>query len=346
MLERVSSKKIFFWLFLIVFLWLAVSRFAETKRIFEVLSTGRWYWISLAIICQIIYYPLYAKFVDFVFRIFRLKIGWRKLLPVTIAAKFTDVALPVATFGTVAIFLRHSKKQNLSIANTGIGVAFALLTQVLAFTLVAIASFTLFYIVDGIPAYLSVAFYLLLIIVGVTLYYIVRLSAKRTPPSRFVLWVIKSIVRAAGQKQVEIETVEAIFLEIGSDVSTNRRKILPGLMLALNLQLINFVTLSFIYLAFVGHFHFQAILMAYVSALLFTIVSVTPQGVGVVETVMINSLILSGLDISEAAVITFVFRSLLYWLPVFAGFYFFSRLEFDSTKTSLNKRRPYGQSAI
>lgn len=334
--EKASSKKIIFWIFLIVFIWLAVSHFAQTKEIFQVFLTGRWYWVGAAMLCQIFYYPFYAHFVDYVFNIFGLNFGWRGILPVTIAAKFTDVALPVSTFGTVAIFLRNSRKQNKSALNTGIAISFVLMYQVLAFTILAVLGFIFLYIFNKVPSYMSVTFYMLVALVAIVLFTIIRLSAHKEAPSRFVLWVIKIIAKMAGQRDVKLEQIEAIFMELGADVRRNRKKILPALYRAISAHLINMLTLTFIFLAFAGHFDPLAILVTYIGALLFTIVSITPQGVGVVETVMITALHSYGLELSVATVITFAFRSLLYWLPVFAGFYYFSKLELKANDPSLN----------
>lgn len=325
--QRGSSKKILYWIFLIVFVWLAVTHFDQTKQVVRVLLTGKWYWIVMAIVCQIFYYPVYAKFVDYVFNIFDLKIGWREILPLTIATKFTDVALPVSTFGTIAVFIRHSRKKNLSTLNTGIAISFVLMFQIVAFSLIALLGFILLYFLNKVPAYMSVTFYIFLSLILAGLFIIARLSVDKTPPSRFVLWIIKLVAKMAGQKNVKIEEIEQIFLEIGADVKRNHKKIVPALYRGLIVHSINILTLGFVFLAFVGHINILAILTAYIGALLFTIVSITPQGVGVVETVMITALHSYGFDLPVATVITFAYRSLLSWLPVFAGFYFFSRQE-------------------
>ena len=89
--EKASSKKIFFWLLLVAFLWIAVTYFAKTEQILKVLSTGRWYFIGLAVVLQIFYYPFYAYFLESIFKIFKINLGIRNILPVYIASKFTDV---------------------------------------------------------------------------------------------------------------------------------------------------------------------------------------------------------------------------------------------------------------
>lgn len=329
--DRASSKKIIFWLFLIVFAWLMVTHFTETKKVFDVLRSGRWFWVLMAFVLQIIYYPFYSRFIQCVFKIFRVNQSWREILPISIAAKFTDVALPVATFGTFAVFLRNAKKKNNTTLNTGIAVAFVLIYEILAFTAIALLGFILLYVFDQAPTYLSITFYILLALVAVALYYIIKLSKNETP-NRFILWLIRYIARLAGRKNVKIDEIETIFLEIGSDVRKNGDKLASAFYQAVGTHLLNMATLACIFLAFSNQVNVFAVITTYISALLFTIISITPQGVGVVETIMITAMKSCGMDLSVAAVITFAFRSLLYWLPVFPGFYFFSQLELKQEK--------------
>lgn len=327
--NKASSKKIIFWLFLIVFLWLAATRLDQTKNVLEILSTGRWYWIAPALVCQFFFYPLYAHFISHVLRIFRLEQSWRQILPVYIASKFTDVALPISTFGKVAVFLRHSKRQNLSTLNTGIGVSFVMLFEVSAFITVALISLLTLLIFGQSRAYLYVTLLILVLAVVLVILFLISLAVYKRPPNRLVLWLIKQIARPAGYKNVQLSQIEEVFREIGADIDKKQDKIWTGLWLAISAHLINMLTLAFVFLAFAGHLNILAVLAAYTAGLLYTIVSITPQGIGVVETIMITTIHSFGIDLPVAAVVTLVFRSILYWLPVFPGFYFFSRLELE-----------------
>jgi uncharacterized protein (TIRG00374 family) len=235
----------------------------------------------------------------------------------------------------VAIFLRNSKKQNTSTLTTGIGISFVMLFEVLAFVIVAILSMATLFVFGHAAAYLYITLLILVGLVAVVILFIFQLAIYKQPPSRPVLWLIKLIARLAGQKKVELIDIEKLFREIGDDIAENSGKLKTGLWLAITTHLINIVTLTFIFLAFAGHFNPLAVLAAYTAGLLYTIVSITPQGVGVVETIMIATIHSFGLDLPTSAVVTLVFRSLLYWLPVFAGFYCFSRLEFEPKRRDL-----------
>jgi uncharacterized protein (TIRG00374 family) len=53
---------------------------------------------------------------------------------------------------------------------------------------------------------------------------------------------------------------------------------------------------------------------------LFTIVSPTPSGIGVVEGAMTLGLASLGVPLAEATVVTLAYRGLTFWLPFIYGF--------------------------
>jgi uncharacterized protein (TIRG00374 family) len=324
---KASLGKIIFFLFLLVFIWILITRFGQTKQIVMVLSSGRWYWILLAVICQIFYYPFYAGFIEFIVNIFGMVFSKKKIMMINIASKFTDVALPLATFGQVAVFVRNAKKEKLPAIDAGIAIVFALLSQVTAFLFLSIIVASILSFFGEQRAYLLIPILFLSLVVTIAVWFLIRLSLFKKKPNKLILWVVKKISKIAGQGDMSLAEIEKIFMETGTDLRKANKKIWKALLLAFMTHLINLLTLSFVYLAFVGTLNPLAVIGGYVACLLFTIVSITPQGVGVAETVMVATFRSFGLDLSQAAVITLAYRSLLYWLPMFVGFYVFSRLE-------------------
>ena len=324
---KASLGKIIFFLFLLVFIWIIITRFGQTKQMVMVLSSGRWYWIALAVLCQLFYYPFYARFIEFIVNIFGMTFPRKKILMINIASKFTDVALPLATFGQVAVFIRNARKEKLPALDAGISIVFALLSQVASFLFLAIFVSSILSFFGQQRAYLLIPILFLSLVIIVAVWFLVRLSIFRKKPNGTILWVIKKISKIAGQGHISESEIEQIFMETGTDLRRANNKIWKALLLSFSTHLINLLTLAFIYLAFMGTINPLAIIGGYVACLLFTIVSITPQGVGVAETVMVATFRSFGLDLSQAAVITLAYRSLLYWLPMFVGFYVFSRLE-------------------
>lgn len=330
MKSRNFFKEFIFWIIFAVFFWIVVSHFAQTKHILDVLHTGKWYWIGLAALCQLIYYPLYASYVHNVFGLFRVNLSLRNILPIYISSKFTDVALPLSTFGEVAVFVRNGKRNGNSALNVGIGILSAMVLEVMAF--VALSAFTLIilYFFKETRTYLFVSLSILAVTLLMLAAIVIRIAVKRKPLNKPILWLIRLIAKIARQGNVEVEEINRIADEMGADLRNGKDKIWPLFWQAIITHLLNLSTFLFVYLAFAGSLNILSVLTGYVASLLFTIVSITPQGIGVAETITITSLHSFGLDIPTAAVITLAFRGLLYWIPMFPGFYIFSHLEIAS----------------
>lgn len=330
--NKTSSKKIIFFVVLIIFVWIAVNRFGKTEEIVRVLASGKWYWIVAAVICQLFFYPFYARFAEKVFHIFDVNLTQKNILPVYLASKFTDVALPIASVGKFAIFIRNGKKFNISPLNAGIGIGFVLFFEVLAFTVLSVFTILILLVFNNPPIYVVITLLILIAIMSLVVWFLIRRSISKKPVNRFFMLGIRVLLKFAKKGAVVEEDIQKVFSEIGKDLQSGKEKLWPTFKLAFVTHLINLFTFAFIFLAFSGHFDFMAILATYVAGILFTIISVTPQGVGVAETVMIATMRSFGVDFSVAAVITLAFRGLLYWLPLFIGFYYFSHLELKEDK--------------
>lgn len=328
MAEKItSSKKIIFWILLVIFLWILAVHFAKTEEILRVLSSGKWYWIALALLMQFFLYPFYAYYAKYVLGMFQVNLGFKNILYIYLASKFTDVAFPISTVGKVAVFVRNGKKLNYSSFDTAVGTSLVLFFELVAFTIIALTSLLVLFITHQSQSYLLIPIFALVFIVLVAIALLTRtiIAKRKIGPTfmKLILW----IARLFHLKQANQENIELAFRKIGDDLSNAKKNIWKALGLAFLVHLINLLTLTFIFLAFAGNFNFFAILATYVGGILFTIISITPQGVGVAETIMITTMRAYGIDFSTATVITLAFRGLLYLLPMFIGFYFFSHLE-------------------
>jgi phosphatidylglycerol lysyltransferase len=98
----------------------------------------------------------------------------------------------------------------------------------------------------------------------------------------------------------------------------------PGLLartffFAIVCHTIDLVCLYAIFLAFDQPVGFGALVAGYSMAILFWIVSPTPQGVGVVEAVVAMVYTSLGVPGSKAVIISLAFRGLAFWIPLLVG---------------------------
>jgi hypothetical protein len=90
---------------------------------------------------------------------------------------------------------------------------------------------------------------------------------------------------------------------------------------------VNLAALAMLFLAFRQPAGPGALVAGYAMCILFWIVSITPQGIGIVEGVTALVLASLGVPAEKAAVIALAFRGLTFWLPFGIGFFQLRRVK-------------------
>ena len=101
--------------------------------------------------------------------------------------------------------------------------------------------------------------------------------------------------------------------------------------IALVAHIINLGTLYCLFLAFHRHVGLGTVMAGYAVGILFWIVSITPQGIGVVEGLMALTFTSLGFPGAVAATVAIAFRGLTFWIPMLLGFLAIQRLHVVGT---------------
>ena len=54
------KRRWLFWILIIAFLWVVISRFADIEKLVKTLEGGQWQWVAVAGLLQILYYIVYT----------------------------------------------------------------------------------------------------------------------------------------------------------------------------------------------------------------------------------------------------------------------------------------------
>jgi glycosyltransferase 2 family protein len=101
-------------------------------------------------------------------------------------------------------------------------------------------------------------------------------------------------------------------------------------------QIINILCLWLLFLAFNQPITIGPLVAGYAIGILFWIVSITPQGIGVVEGVMTLVYTSFGIPAAVATTVTLTFRGLSFWLPFTIGFFLLRRIKtFETDRKSV-----------
>ena len=111
-------------------------------------------------------------------------------------------------------------------------------------------------------------------------------------------------------------------VEVASGLSIlhkKRRGILIPFLFALNSKLLQTLILAMTFMAFGVQFTIGTIIAGFASAYLFLIVSPTPYGIGVVETLLPLALTSLSVAWEDSVLITLMYRGITFWVPLVLG---------------------------
>jgi phosphatidylglycerol lysyltransferase len=132
-----------------------------------------------------------------------------------------------------------------------------------------------------------------------------------------------------------VEQNSAEFTEAAMAIAARPAQLLRTIGIAFAAHTVNLATLYVLFLAFHQKVHFGVLVAGYAMGILFWIVAITPQGIGVVEGMMTLVFTSLGVPIERAAVISLAFRGLTFWLPLGIGFILLRRLKSFGVKDSV-----------
>ena len=318
MKNKISFGKIFFFIIIVAACWYAFKHFGETADVAKALIQGDWRWISLALILQVIYYPIYGRYLKLCFDYFQLGYTKGRLMQVFLATKFTNIVFPLATVGQVALFAAEAKRKRGSATAATFASGLAMIVDVISFWIVSLVPIFILernHILT--PYYLYAFLILTFAVIGLSTFILLYFKNKKFAKIAFGFFS-KNMNKFGTSLEKEEVPVMAGKL----------RNHLPKLLgHSIILQIINISTLFLIYLAFGQFSYLSNVVTSYTIGMLFTIVSITPQGAGFAEAAMVLAMVASGVPLSNAILITAAFRGLLIALPFFVGFVYFQKLK-------------------
>jgi glycosyltransferase 2 family protein len=329
-----TLKRWIIWLLIISFLWLVISRMTEISYLADTLSKGQWQWVWVAIFLQVIYYLTLAELYRSGFDTVGVKARIRDLVPVTFASLFVNVAVPTAGASGAALFVDDATHRGQSATRAAAGTLLVLVVSYTSVLLVLIAGMAYLFIQDSLRLYEIIGASILLVgtLGQVTL---LLLGLWRPEWMHRMLISIQRLVNNLAAHFHRPDILEASWAEItAGEFSEAARAIVAHpsrlartLAIALFAHALNLACLFTLFLSFHQTVNLGVLVAGYAMGMLFLIVSITPQGIGVVEGVM--TLVFTSLHVpaAQSAVVSLAFRGLTFWLPLLIGFILLRRVK-------------------
>jgi phosphatidylglycerol lysyltransferase len=335
------KRRWLFWLLVILFVWVVVSRLTEIKKLAETLMGGQWQWVAVAALLQVAYYIVYTGLYQSAFLTVGVESRLGELLPVTFSSIFVNVAAPSGGASGIALFVDDAARRGQSAARATVGTLLVLVADFSAFLLILLAGVVYLFTHHDLKIYESLAAVILLGVIG-SLTAMLLLGLWRPEWLRRLLsWVQRLVNRFArlvrrpdflDENWVEKNAAE--FTEASIAIAAQPGHLGWTVFIALAAHLIDLSTLFVLFLAFHQPVHFGVLVAGYSMGILFWIIAITPQGIGVVEGMMTLVFASLGVPIDRATIIALAFRGLTFWLPLGIGFLLLRRMKAFSTEES------------
>jgi len=118
----------------------------------------------------------------------------------------------------------------------------------------------------------------------------------------------------------------AEFAGVSKQLTKNKTALAKLAAVSFLVHITNALTLFFCFFAFGYQAGWEVVISGYGMGMLFSTVSITPQGLGVVDAIMMAVFVSFGATLKIAVLAVFAFRLLSFWLPALVGFFTFNKL--------------------
>lgn len=312
------------------------SRFTEVTDMVDILRRAQPEYLALALLAE----GLWLLNVGLAYRVnYRLldihKPLKHMVLMSAVANNFVGIIAPSGGMSALAVFLGDAKRNEHSSARVTVACLLyllfdyiGLLGAVLLGLLVLVRRNRLDWAEITAASILALVALAILLVLYVGFKWPERLGKTLAWLAQKANWLAGKFKR---QKRLEVAEAYSFAEDISAGVAVlraNPRQLVIPVILGMTNKGLLITVLLMLFLAFGVPVSGGSVIGGFALGYLFTIVSLTPSGIGMMEGVMALVLRSLGVNLEEAAILTLAFRAITFWLPFFIGmaaFRFFSR---------------------
>lgn len=343
---KLMIRRWLLWIVTLGFLWIIVSRFTQIEKLAHTIASGRWNWVLAAVLLQIIYFMLLTALYQVSLQTVEVETHFLHLFPLTFSSFFLNFVAPAGGATGNALFIDDAARRGQSPVRAAAGVLLMMITDFLGFTFLLVAGLIILFKQQDLKIYELVASGLLILITISLASLLFMGSWRPSLQKRLLHWVQSLVNRAAGflkrpellKKDWAEKTSEEF---VGAPAAMNARpmNLVIGLSISVISHLVNVVCIYCLFLAFYHPVKISIPVAGYAIGILFWIISITPQGVGVVEGLMALTFASLNIPLAVATIIAITYRGLNIWLPVIIGFFLIRRVHTFAPSQSTSDNR-------
>ena len=283
--------------------------------------------ILFALILQVGKYFLLAYNFQLNFEKVGIKFKFLDTVKATLTYVYVCVSTPFVGAGGLLAFVNFAQKKSVSKIKVAAGSFLALLADYLGFFLLILTSLFLF---NSTLEDFPVNYLISLLIFGSALISIVFLSIFRKDFLTYLIKKAQDLANFFSQKihkknqydedwaRRNVNLAHECFVDIKKDPKFYFKSVMVGLLF----HFINVLTLGVVALSFSERLTISKITSTYIVLNTLETVSPTPNGIGIIESVVPEYMTTLGIDFSNSLIVISIFRFIYFYIPLFIGFYY------------------------
>ena len=305
------------------------SHFKDLADVAGVLQRGQPGWLVIALGLQLLWFLNQAVLYRSIYDLLELPARTVRLLPIVLASNFLNFVTPTASLGAVGLFLADAHENGLDSGRVALVSVVRLVLNLVWFALLLTFTLTVLTLRMQLLLEYVVAAALLLVGAAVAIGALVLAGLQPDRLARLLSWLGGAADRIGGallhRELSGADHARRFGLQFGEAAASlwagRRRLPRPCLhvMLFDGLQLgVLYAVLS----AFPGDgaaISPLTLVVVFTLGVLFSVVAVTPQGLGVVEVTLLGAFTMVGLPMGRAAVVVLAYRGFSFWAPLLVG---------------------------
>lgn len=322
-------------LLIIAFAWLVLTRQAAIAAFFNTVAQEQWQWLLLALLLQVAFYVLYAALYQAAFSAVEVEAHVLALLPVMLSSVFVNTVAPSLGASGAALFVEDAVRRGQSSVRTAAGTLIVPIADVTAFTAILLIGLGYLAYRNDLRSY-ELASAAVLMLLNLTLTGMLFLGLRRAGLLRRLLGWFQSLVDAVWQRLRHhtllpagwAERTALEFAQAARAMASHRDYLYRCLALAAAANLANLASIYVLFLSFHQAVRLGVLVAGFAMGVVLSLISITPQGVGVVEGAMGITYTSLGIPAATSAAVVLIYRGLNVALPVLVGFLLLRRSRF------------------
>src|SRR5258708_6541244 len=323
-----SRRQLLLWVLVIGFFWVVLTHLPQIRELMRTLAMGRWDLILAAVVFQSLYFVFFTASYQAAVATVGLESRFRDLLGVTFGSYVVNVVAPSCGASGAALFVDDAARRGQPPARAATALVLQLAADYIGVVVVVAIGLGYLYSHGVLQAYQWLGGIVMVLLTGSLVGVLALGLAKPDWLERLLGWVERLVFAVGARLRVRsplgenwAEEHTAEFVAAANAMRARPKKLAQLALVALAAHLADLGTLYCLFLAFGPPVPLGTLLAGYAMAILFWIISPTPQGIGIVEGAMTLALTSLGVNGSVAAVVTLAFRGLAFWLPFVIGFW-------------------------